>query len=87
MVVDDDNKHELYECEIRGRAIYTCTDPPRTCVVTDLSQATIPQEPAKARTVYFVAEGDVWDGTSVRDLTLSESVEHALHNPLGREDR
>ena len=87
MVVDDDNEHEVFECEIHGRAMHTCTVPPRTYVVTDFSQATKPQQPAKARTVYFVAKGDIWDGTSVRDLTFNESVSHALHNAFGREDR
>jgi hypothetical protein len=87
MVVDDDNRYKVFTCEIHGRATHTCTIPHHTYVVVDFSQAAIPQEPAKARTVYYVAEDDIGEATSIRDLTVDESVVHALHNPFGREDR
>lgn len=87
MVVDDDNKYKVFECEIQGRIVRTCTIPPHTYEVTDFSQAALPQEPAKARTVYYDAGGDFGEATSIRDLPLNESVVHALHNPFGREDR
>jgi hypothetical protein len=70
MVVDDDNKYRVYECEIHGRTMRTCTIPPHTYEVTDFSQAALPQEPAKARTVSYDAGGDFGEATSIRDLPL-----------------
>jgi len=87
MVVDDDNKYKVYTCEMHGRTMRTCTTPLHTYVVVDFSQAAIPQKPANARTVYYVAQDGIGEATSIRELTLDESVDHALHNPFGREDR
>jgi hypothetical protein len=91
MVMDDEDGENLYKtfmCEVHGRPTNTCKIPLHTYVVVDFSQAARPQKPATARTLYYLGDhDDIGEATSIRELSVNESISDALHNPFGREDR